>query len=151
MTIRPFLLRGAAVAACALALAGCGQLRPQNKENFYQASLSGSSEVPPVDSAGTGQAEVQHNENTNVIRWKVTYSGLSGPVTGAHIHGPAAPGQNAGIVVPFSGNLMAQPIEGQAQITPEQARQLAAGQWYVNLHTARNPPGEIRGQLLPRR
>ena len=42
------------------------------------------------------------------------------------------------------------PIEGETRISPEQSGQLASGQWYVNVHTAANPGGEIRGQLRPR-
>jgi hypothetical protein len=54
------------------------------------------------------------------------------------------------VLIPFT-NLGANPITGEARITPEQLGQLDSGQWYVNLHTARNPGGEIRGQLRPRR
>jgi hypothetical protein len=80
----------------------------------------------------------------------VTYSGLSGPATGGHIHGPATPGQNAGVLVPFTGNLNAQPVQGQMQITPAITGHLAAGHLYVNIHTAQFPGGEIRGQLRRR-
>lgn len=140
-----------AILALALALAGCGQMRPSQKVDIYEAALSGAQEVPPVASSGTGQAEVQLDAQTNVLKWKVTYSGLTGPVSGAHIHGPAGPGQNAGIAVGFSGNLNVQPIQGETKLTPQQADQLASGQWYVNLHTPTYPAGEIRGQLRPRR
>jgi hypothetical protein len=134
-------------ALLAFGLAGCGNMRPSQKVDIYEAALSGSQEVPANASPGRGMAEVQLNTNTNSLSWKVTYSGLSGPVIAGHIHGPAAAGQNAGVMVPFSGNLNAQPIQGQAQITPAQASELAAGRLYVNLHTARSPGGEIRGQL----
>jgi hypothetical protein len=146
------LLRASSMAAIlVLGLAGCGPLRPSQKVDIYDAALSGAQEVPPVATNAAGQAEVQLDTLTNVIKWKVTYSGLTGPVSGAHIHGPAGPGQNAGVVVGFSGNLNAQPILGESKLTPQQADQLASGQWYVNLHTAANPNGEIRGQLRPRR
>ena len=75
------------------------------------------------------------------------YSGLSGPVTGAHIHGPAASGANAGIVIPFTGDL-ASPIKGSATLTDAQIADLEAGKYYVNLHSAANKSGEIRGQLI---
>lgn len=74
--------------------------------------------------------------------------GLSGPATAAHFHGPASAGANAGVVVPFAN--AASPIEGQATITAAQAADLMAGRWYANIHTAANPGGEIRGQMLPR-
>ena len=108
--------------------------------------LSGANEVPPVKSAATGTLVVALNPSTNVLNWTVSYSGLSGPVTGAHFHGPAMAGQNAGVTVPLTGS-MSSPITGTATLTPAQAADLAAGKWYVNLHTAANPGGEIRGQV----
>jgi hypothetical protein len=60
------------------------------------------------------------------------------------------PGENAGVAVPLSGSL-ATPMSGTVSLTPAQAADLIAGKWYVNLHTAANPNGEIRGQLtVPR-
>ena len=152
MVNRSVLLRAtvAGVLVC-LGLAGCGALRTSQNTDVYQAVLSGAQEVPPVATSGSGQAEVQFNRNTSVLYWKVTHAGLSGPVTGAHIHGPAGPGQNAGVVIPFAGNLNAATLSGEARITPEQGNQLESGQWYVNLHTVRHPGGEIRGQLRQRR
>ena len=89
----PLLLRAGSVAAVlVLGLAGCGPLRPSQKIDIYDAALSGTQEVPPVATSGAGQAEVQLDTLTNVAKWKVTYSGLTGPVSGAHIHGPAGPG-----------------------------------------------------------
>jgi hypothetical protein len=93
-------------------------MRPSQRIDIYEATLTGAQEVPPVATSGSGQAEVQYDELTQVIRWKVSYSGLTGPVTGAHIHGPAGPGQNAGVVVGFSGNLNASPDPGRNQADP---------------------------------
>lgn len=150
MTRHTLLRTSLAATVLALAVAGCGQMRPSQKIDIYEASLSGGQEVPPNSSGARGMAEVQLNTNTNVLTWKVTYNGLSGPATGGHIHGPAAPNANAGVVVPFSGNLNAMPVQGSATITPTQFGDLAAGLWYVNIHTAQFPGGEIRGQLRKR-
>jgi hypothetical protein len=103
--------------------------------------------APGVSSSGKGTATGSLDTNTKTLTWTVDYSGLSGPATAAHIHGPADPGANAGIVVPFSGNL-ASPIKGSATLTDAQIAQLEAGKWYVNIHTEANKPGEIRGQLV---
>jgi hypothetical protein len=149
MTRQTVLRTTLAASIFALGLAGCGQMRPSQKIDIYEASLSAAQEVPPGSGAGTGMAEVQLNTNTNQLTWKVTYSGLSGPATAGHIHGPAAAGANAGVVVPFTA-VGAQPVVGQATITPQQVGDLAAGLWYVNIHTAANPGGEIRGQLRRR-
>ena len=140
-----------AIGLLVLGVTGCGQLRPLASEDLYEASLSGGQEVPPVAARGHGTAQVQLDPATNTISWRVNYDDLTGPVTGAHIHGPAKMGQNAGIVVPFTGNLNTPPLTGQQRLAPAQVKQLVSGQWYVNIHTARHPGGEIRGQLLPRR
>ena len=142
-----------AIAVLAAAtLAGCAMQQPQQRASSvtqFAAQLSGAQEVPPKNVPGTGQAEVSYDRDTGTLRWRVTYSGLTGPLTGAHIHGPAAAGANAGIVVPFANG--PSPLVGEAKITPTQAGDLLAGLWYVNLHTAANPPGEIRGQLAMKR
>ncbi|MES3003247.1 MAG: CHRD domain-containing protein [Pseudomonadota bacterium] len=113
----------------------------------YKATLSGTQEVPANDSKGAGTAELRVDTKTNEAMWKVSYSGLSGPATAGHIHGPAAPGSNAGVVVPFPGVQNAMSAEGKATLTAAQMSDLAGGKWYVNIHTAKHPGGEIRGQL----
>ena len=112
----------------------------------FSAELSGTSEVPPNDSAGTGTVEVTFDTESMVFNWTVTYDGLTGPAAAAHYHGPAAEGENAGPVVPIEGDL-ASPIEGSATLTDEQATQLQDGMWYFNIHTEQHPDGELRGQL----
>jgi hypothetical protein len=102
---------------------------------------------PGVASYGKGTATATLDTSTKTLTWNVDYSGLSGPPTAAHIHGPADPGANAPIVIPFTGNL-ASPIKGSATLTDAQVAQLEAGKWYVNIHTEANKPGEIRGQLV---
>ena len=103
--------------------------------------------APGLASSGKGTATASLDTATKMLTWTVDYSGLSGPASAAHIHGPADPGANAGIVVPFTGNL-ASPIKGSATLTDAQIAQLEAGKWYVNIHTDANKAGEIRGQLV---
>ena len=83
---------------------------------------------------------------TRNLTWTVTYSGLSGPAAGAHFHGPGEAGKNAGIVLPFQSPTS--PIKGSQTLTEAQTADLLAGKWYVNVHTAANPGGEIRGQMV---
>jgi hypothetical protein len=113
----------------------------------YTATLDGKSEVPPNDAKASGTVEAKYDTQSRKLTWTVTYTGLSGPVTAAHFHGPAKPGANAGPEVTIAEPL-ASPIKGETTLTPEQANDLAMGLWYVNLHTAKNPPGEVRGQLV---
>jgi hypothetical protein len=114
----------------------------------YSATLSPSEEVPPAaNSKGQGTAELRVDTKTNEMTWQLSYNGLTGPATAAHIHGPAASGSNAGVVVPFTGVAGAQTAQGKATITQAQYGDLAAGLYYVNVHTAQYPGGEVRGQL----
>ncbi len=111
-----------------------------------KATLDGKSEVPPNASAGTGTADIDYDPATKKLSWKLTYSGLSGPATAAHFHGPAEAGKNGGVAVAIP-NATASPAEGSATLTDAQAADLMAGKYYVNVHTAANPGGEIRGQV----
>jgi hypothetical protein len=111
-----------------------------------KASLDGKSEVPANASTATGTADVDYDPASKKLSWKLTYTGLSGPATAAHFHGPAEAGKNAGVAVPIP-NQASSPVEGSATLTDTQAADLMAGKYYVNVHTAANPGGEIRGQV----
>ena len=136
--------------AAAVSLAGCGSWSPSGKaklsETSFGATLSASAEVPANTSTGGGAMTATLSNETNLLTWRVTYNGLTSTPTAGHIHGPAMAGANAGVVVPFAST--ASPIEGSAKLTAAQVADLRAGLWYVNLHTAANPGGEVRGQVL---
>ncbi len=133
------------LATGALAIAGCGMMNSsKSMGGAMTIPLAGQNEVPPNASGGSGTGKVELDGN--VIKWTVTYSGTTGPVTAGHFHGPAAAGANAGVVVPFAGPL-ASPIVGSATLTPAQVDQVKQGLWYINLHTATHPGGELRGQV----
>lgn len=110
-----------------------------------EATLSGTQEVPPNASPGTGSATITYDDFTEVLSWAINWSGLQGTVTAAHFHGPAAAGVNAGVQVhlPLVGNSSI----SSAGITGGQASALLAGNWYINVHTDQFPGGEIRGQV----
>lgn len=109
----------------------------------FHATLTGGQQVPPVTSAGTGQATVTIDTATGKATWTVTYSGIT-PIM-MHIHGPAPIGKNAGVMVPMK--VGPSPITGSATLTPKQIKTIEDGDAYVNLHTAAHRAGEIRGQL----
>jgi hypothetical protein len=112
----------------------------------FTAKLDGASEVPPTTSTGTGTAMVTLDKASKTLTWTVTYAGLTGAPAAGHFHGPAAAGANAGVVVPLT--IGPSPIKGSAVLTDAQIADLEAGKWYVNIHTAANKGGEIRGQVM---
>ncbi len=138
-------LLGGSLIAATLAFSGC-QMMPMMRSFTATNPLAASQEVPPNSSAGTGSVVTKLDKTTRMLSWTVTYSGLTGPVTAGHFHGPAAAGANAGVAVPFTGS-MASPITGSKELTEAQMADLVTGKWYANLHTAAHPGGEIRGQI----
>ncbi len=144
MKMRTVLLASLTVAT--LSLVGCAMPMMGNTA-MLSGKLSAANEVPANASAGVGTLEATLNKDTNALSWTVNYSGLTGPVVAGHFHGPAGAGVNAGVALGFSGPLES-PIKGTATLTPAQAADLLAGKWYVNLHTAANKGGEIRGQAV---
>jgi len=116
----------------------------------FNVPLTGAQQVPPVDTAGSGTADLTYDPATRDVTWSISYSKLSSPVTMAHFHnGPE--GKNGPVVIWLSMKGMApsSPITGKATLTPEQAQQFLAGDWYINVHTKDHPAGEIRGQVMP--
>jgi hypothetical protein len=124
--------------------------RGQAATSTFKADMKGSSEVPANTTSGTGSGTVTLDPNSNKITYNVTFSGLTGPATAVHIHGPAPAGKNAGVLIWLStkGKTASSPVSGSATMTAAQAQDLTNGQCYVNVHTAANPGGEIRGQLV---
>ncbi len=117
----------------------------------FKVELSGAQSSPPVNSSGTGTAQLTYDPTTRVVTWTISYSGLSSAATMAHFHGPAKAGQNAPPVIWLSkqGSPPANPMTGSATLTPEQAKQFSDGEWYINIHSQAHPAGEIRGQVTP--
>ena len=113
----------------------------------YTAHLSGAREVPKNDSKGTGKLDATYDTATKVLNYTLTFEGLTGPATAAHFHGPAPRGQNAGVLAPIGDKNPTSPVTGTVTLSEDQAKELHAGKVYVNVHTAANPGGEIRGQV----
>lgn len=107
----------------------------------------GANEVPPLLSPGIARATATYDPTTRTLFWNITYSGLTGRPTAMHFHGPADATRNAGIALLIPGDL-ASPVIGSAVLTEAQAADLLAGTWYLNIHTAAHPAGELRAQMV---
>ncbi|GAB5506183.1 MAG: CHRD domain-containing protein [Rhizobiaceae bacterium] len=110
-----------------------------------ETQLSGANEVPPNDSGASGSAQATLDTETGKLTYKIMFEDLSGPVMGAHLHGPVGESGNAGILVPFESG--ESPIEGEVQLSETQIGDVTGGLSYVNIHTEQYPGGELRGQL----
>jgi hypothetical protein len=109
------------------------------------ADLSWDNEVPPaVDTAATGSAEFRLQPNQGRICFRIATDGLSGDVVADHIHAGSA-GENGGVVVDLGGALKGCVDGIDSDLIMAIGRSPAS--YYLNLHTAINPGGEIRGQL----
>ncbi|WP_414444457.1 CHRD domain-containing protein [Burkholderia sp. 22PA0106] len=141
------LISRRALTIAALSLGLAASLSAQAETLQVHADLAAATEVPPKQSDGHGMLMGSYDTDSKQLTWHVDYSDLTGPATMAHFHGPAPVGKNAGVVIPIATKDLPSPIEGHATLTPAQEADLLAGRWYFNVHTAKNPGGEIRGQV----
>ena len=143
------------------ALPACGSSSdspPNINTDLFAANLIGSSEVPPVVTAATGTAQVEHDPLTSTIDVTIMITGIQiGNITGFHIHDGAA-GVNgpvivnlgmAGMVFQDIGGGTIQAVGTDIAFPPGSLTDLQTLGLYVNIHTTTNPGGEIRGQLIP--
>ncbi len=130
-----------------------GQVAPYIGELPFSADLTGAAEKPtPVVSPGSGFVESSLVGNT--LSFTLAYRSLTSAITAAHIHGPAVSTNTAGVLIdllPYHrGTYSTQGVfSGSVTLTPAMISALLNGDLYMNLHTAVNPAGEIRGQLAP--
>jgi hypothetical protein len=148
------LMAAIVVSATALACGSDSKIVTPTSVSFG-ATLNGAGEFPAKNVPGVGTALIV--KTAGVYTYTINFSGMSGPVVAGHIHGPAAAGANANVIVPFNttGAGTSGTITGTftstntATISTDSLDVLMrTGNAYVNLHTAANPGGEIRGQLL---
>lgn len=134
-----------------LFLAGCSLYlsEPRVPKTNLRANLNGSNEVPPTQSRGNGYFEAVYRPSTKVLEYRLNLVGLTGPITMGYLHGPAAPDQNVEKVAAINIPIYDNTIWDGVTLTEEQAAQVVAGQWYVEVRTIQYPDGEIRGQILP--
>ncbi len=131
-----------AMAGVTVALLGATSIARADMLKFHANMVAGD-ETPATDSKGKGTADVTIDTSAKKVMWTVKVDGLTGEATAAHIHGPAAKGAKAPPEIDMSKAIM----DGSAAITDAQIADIKAGKTYVNVHTAKFPDGEIRGQL----
>ena len=102
-------------------------------------------------SSATGTGSMLFNDLTNLFTFDIEWFDLEGDLTVAHFHGPAPRGANAGVQVDILDDSMfdvgPNSSSGSLVLTDTQAADLLAGLWYINIHSSRDPGGEIRGQV----
>lgn len=138
---------------CIALLSGCKKdCENPCVEEKKNLELSSNQEVPTNNSVATGEISIQYDKCENLLKFTVTWNNLTGAPTGAHIHGVAARGVNASVKYDFSALIPkttsgtythSVKVDGIAIVEES----LLQGMYYINIHTATYPGGEIRGQL----
>ena len=125
-------------------LASCATMSDMMGGNTQQITLTGGNEVPPVSTNASGTGTITITSDRSVTA-KVNVSNMT--ATAAHIHEGAA-GANGPVVVPFTKTADNQfEAAAGAKLTEAQYAAYKAGKLYVNVHSAKNPGGEVRAQL----
>jgi CHRD domain len=125
---------------------GATSAKPPVKK--FTATLNVGQETGVVKSTKRGAAGMfTATLSGTSLTYKLTFAHLSGAATAAHIHGPAARHVSAAILVPLCGPTCTSPVSGTATLSSSEISLMEAGKTYVNVHTAKNPNGEIRGQI----
>jgi hypothetical protein len=135
--------------AIVLLLGACSPfaVEPRGSTTGFRATLTGAAETPPNAGGSGGYLKAQYIHASHILKWELYVNGLSSPMTHGYFHGPDGVGGEAGIVEfnqPFSGNALI----GGATLTEQQAADLLAGRWYVDIQTEQFPGGEIRGPVV---
>jgi uncharacterized cupredoxin-like copper-binding protein len=112
----------------------------------YSASLNAAQERPrPQGVRSTASGAFTATLSGETLKWRLMFARLTGPATAAHIH-LGVRGKSGAVVVPLCGPCRSG-TSGTAKVTAATTKAMAGGKTYVNVHTKKNPNGEIRGQL----
>jgi len=118
--------------------------------SVYNMALTGAQEVPATGSSATANVTVTLDRTTGNVTVSGNFMGLTSNATAAHIHGPAAAGANAAILVPLTVPAATTGmVTGTGTMTNVQMNDMISGMTYVNIHSTMFPNGEIRAQIVP--
>ena len=148
--MKKFVVIGMTVVfALGLAAAALGAAGSSSATYKFKATLTGAQEVPkvkaPAGAGGTFTAKTVEGKSSSTFTWKLTFHGLSGAAVAAHVH-LGKKGVAGGVAVSLCGPCKSG-MTGKTKITPAIETALESGKAYVNVHTAKNGGGEIRGQI----
>ncbi len=117
----------------------------------FLAPLSADEESAPTESPGSGRAEFLLDRPTQKLSWLISFENLTSEAGAAHVHGPQTPGGNAGVLFDLAPDGMKSPLKGSVIVNDGELEYLLTGRMYVNIHTAKFPAGELRGQIMRQR
>ena len=122
--------------------------KPDNTVDF-NATLNEAQETPPTGESGTGTCTATYNNENNELNYTLTWNGLTGVPTAMHFH-KAGIGVAGDVEIPITGFTASASgmLTASAIVDEDEAQDLLEGKFYVNIHTAAHPGGEIRGQLI---
>ena len=126
-----------------------GEIRGQltvERANHYFATMSGINEIPAVTTSGFGVASFFISKNNQKVEYKIVVNNLSGAIANAHLHFGAA-GRAGAVVYPLAFTATSNVLTGVLDVNQAFIDSLTANKIYVNIHTAANSGGEIRGQM----
>jgi CHRD domain len=136
---------GLLAAAAALAVAPTATGHAQKTVKF-KAALNVGQEVPHPKGTKAGASGLLKATLTGTtLKWTLTFTHLTGPALQAHIH-LGVRGKSGNVVVPLCAPCHS-PTSGSATVSGTVIAALKAGKTYTNVHTKKNPNGEIRGQI----
>lgn len=132
--------------ALAATLSGAAMAKVVKWSATLDQAQEGDAKVQAPGATGTASGTLDTTKHE--LSWEVSWSGLTGPATAMHFHGPAAKGKNAGVLVNIGKDSgLTSPSKGSTKVDAKAIKQIEEGLWYVNIHTEKNPGGEIRGQV----
>ena len=121
------------------------------KTTRASATLSAAQETPAPTGVGKAKGTFTATlTDGGKLTYRLTFSGLSGRAVAAHIHAGKT-GVSGPVLVPLCATACTSPAKGTTTVKASVVAALRAGTTYVNVHTAANPAGEIRGQVKNRR
>ncbi len=162
LTALPFLLF-----ACVLGMNSCKKNAEKKTTTNYEKkdiALTGAQETPATATSALGSMDVFYSKDTRMLSYTVRWTGLTDSVMLMHIHGLAPSGFAAGVVqtiVGTSNTIFPQKTSGKFTFSKNgtlsgtlladgvhvKEQDLLNGVYYMNIHTATYPGGEIRGQI----